>query len=221
MPGNVSAHGADVDGWTCRGIGEAIAIYYAEEGASLYLCARSESNLAEVAEQCKTHGATNVQTFAVDMMDPKALKDLVENVGSKIDVLVNNAGVPQGPAAWACTVLGLQQRVQANRSSFASPGVVDMDPVLEGDPEKWESMVALNLLTPMRLTRELGPYLAEKKEKGGVIINISSVAGRDPVAAQAAYAASKWGLTGWSLSTFEVTAACTSLRSILHCLHAH
>ena len=87
-----------------------------------------------------------------------------------------------------------------------------MDPVLEADPDKWESMVMLNLLTPMRLTRELGPFLAEKKTKGGVIINISSVAGRDPVAGQAGYAASKWGLTGWSLSTFEVSARGIRLR---------
>ena len=64
-PVNVSAHGAEVGCWMRRGIGEAIAVYYAKEGASLYLCARSESNLAEVSKQCKAHGATTVETFAV------------------------------------------------------------------------------------------------------------------------------------------------------------
>ena len=45
------------------------------------------------------YGDAPSPAFQVDMMDPKALKELVHKVGSKIDVLVNNAGVPPGPCS--------------------------------------------------------------------------------------------------------------------------
>ncbi len=66
---------------------------------------------------------------------------------------------------------------------------------LEDDVEGWDTMLAVNLAAPMRLVHLLGPSMAEQ---GGsaVIINISSVAGLDPMPLNSGYATSKWGLTG-------------------------
>jgi short-subunit dehydrogenase len=61
----------------------------------------------------------------------------------------------------------------------------------------------LNLLAPMHLTRLLAP--AMKEHDSGVIINICSVAGIEPMAMGAAYAATKHGLRGWSLSCYNVS----------------
>jgi short-subunit dehydrogenase len=57
----------------------------------------------------------------------------------------------------------------------------------------------------MRLTRRVAPAMT-KREGGGHIINISSVAGIEPNKKQAAYSAAKYGLTGWSKASFEVRA---------------
>ncbi len=61
----------------------------------------------------------------------------------------------------------------------------------------------LNLLAPMHLTNLLAP--AMKERSNGVIINICSVAGIEPMGMGAAYAASKHGLRGWSLSCYNVS----------------
>ncbi len=72
------------------------------------------------------------------------------------------------------------------------------------DVEMWDKMINLNLLVPMKLTHALAPILA-RSHAGGHIINISSVAGLRPSKYNAAYSASKWGLTGWSKACFEVS----------------
>ena len=72
------------------------------------------------------------------------------------------------------------------------------------DVATWDKMIALNLIVPMRLTRALAPSLAQR-QGGGYIINISSMAGLRASKYNSAYSASKWGLTGWSRNSFEVS----------------
>ena len=67
-------------------------------------------------------------------------------------------------------------------------------------------MMTLNLVSPMRLTRRLAPALA-KRDGGATIINMSSVAGLHASKGNPAYAASKWGMSGWSESAYEVKPA--------------
>ncbi|CAD7697508.1 unnamed protein product [Ostreobium quekettii] len=69
--------------------------------------------------------------------------------------------------------------------------------VLEGDPEEWDEMTAINLMAPMRLTRRLAPAMVARG--GGLIINIASIASVDPLAYVSCYSATKFGLRGWSL----------------------
>lgn len=87
------------------------------------------------------------------------------------------------------------------------------------DVETWDKMITLNLLVPMKLTHALGPSLAHSRA-GGHIINISSVAGLRASKYNAAYSASKWGLTGWSKACFEVgghPSKALQLAAMRHC----
>lgn len=72
-----------------------------------------------------------------------------------------------------------------------------------GSPDDWDKMMRVDLEAPMRLTHHLAPAMSER-EGGGHIINISSVAGLEAMPGFAAYAAAKFGLTGFSKFTFEV-----------------
>ena len=97
-----------------RGIGRAIALAYAQEGASLALAARTRRDLEQTAQEAQGLGATTC-IVPVDVADPAQVEDLVrQTVGSfgTIDILVNNAGMtgPVGPlqetdvAAWIQTI---------------------------------------------------------------------------------------------------------------------
>jgi 3-oxoacyl-[acyl-carrier protein] reductase len=82
-----------------RGIGEAIALRFAAEGARLALAARTAAEMERVAEACRAAGA-ECSTHVVDVSVRKQVHDLVTSVGP-VDVLVNCAGVygPIGPLA--------------------------------------------------------------------------------------------------------------------------
>ena len=62
-------------------------------GATLYLVARTESHLQEVSERCKEQGALGVHTFALDMMDPKAISHLAEELGTVLHLLSSHVAV--------------------------------------------------------------------------------------------------------------------------------
>lgn len=156
------------------GIGRTIAETFAGHGASLVLTARREAALKEVNASCMKLGAKEVRNIPVDLSSASDVDALGQGLLKDygcIDVLVNCAGM----------------------GSDGTP--------LKGNPDDWEKVMALNLMTPMRLTRILSPAMADKEE--GVILNIGSVAGMEPMTASCTYAASKWGLRGWSLSCYN------------------
>jgi NADP-dependent 3-hydroxy acid dehydrogenase YdfG len=77
-----------------RGIGRAIALRLAQDGASLVLAARTESDLARVAGEIKSNGG-QATTFAADLRDspaPAALVKAALDAFRAIDIVVNNAG---------------------------------------------------------------------------------------------------------------------------------
>lgn len=80
------------------GIGRALAIAYAREGASLYLLGRDRARLEATAEACRAAGAADVETRVADVRDREAMARLVEaaHAARPIDVLVANAGVATG-----------------------------------------------------------------------------------------------------------------------------
>eukprot|EP00123_Amoebidium_parasiticum_P012143 comp21151_c0_seq1/m.28630 comp21151_c0_seq1/g.28630 ORF comp21151_c0_seq1/g.28630 comp21151_c0_seq1/m.28630 type:complete len:242 (-) comp21151_c0_seq1:510-1235(-) len=157
-----------------RGVGKAIALALAKEGASLALCARTKSQLEAVAAECKAAGAPAVETYEVDLSHSTQVETLAQTLLSQhggVDILVNNAGIGA------------------------------MGTGTDGNPDEWETMMAINLNAPMRLTRRLAPAMAERG--GGTIINMGSVAAIEPMTSSCAYAASKHGLRGWSLSCYQ------------------
>ena len=83
-----------------RGIGKAIAMAYAREGAKLALCARTVSELELTVAEIRELG-TDCQGWHCDVSLENSVKDFIGNVQkkfSRIDVLVNNAGVMTRPA---------------------------------------------------------------------------------------------------------------------------
>jgi 3-oxoacyl-[acyl-carrier protein] reductase len=97
-----------------RGIGRAIALAYAHEGATLALAARTLGELEDTAQAVQTLGATACIVRA-DVSDPTQVDDMVRHTVERfatIDILVNNAGIagPVGPlqdndvAAWVRTI---------------------------------------------------------------------------------------------------------------------
>lgn len=84
-----------------------------------------------------------------------------------------------------------------------------------GDPDEWDTLMQLNTLSIMRLTRRLsqtlmdaaksGPHEHTGMGQGAVLVNIGSVAGVETVSGMGAYCATKAALRAWSLCTFRVS----------------
>jgi 3-hydroxybutyrate dehydrogenase len=152
-----------------RGIGKAIALAFAGEGAKVVVTARTESEIEKVAENINELGSKGVPMVA-DLGKKKGFQDFFDRVSaqfSMVDILVNNAGVGSGQ----------------------NPRMV-----AEYDDDFWEQTLSLNLTAPYLLTKAFLPKMLE--QKWGRIINISSVAGKIGFPFGAAYSASKHGLIG-------------------------
>eukprot|EP00041_Stephanoeca_diplocostata_P030205 m.906979 g.906979 ORF g.906979 m.906979 type:complete len:242 (+) comp23710_c0_seq2:519-1244(+) len=155
-----------------KGIGRAISLAYAREGAKLILAARTAADLESVKSLCPNPDI--VSTIAVDLSGPDGVDKLASEVLTQggCDILVNNAGAS----------------VDGN--------------ALQGDVDKWDPLMYLNLNGPMRLTRALSQSIVDRG--GGTIINMGSIAGIENMPGHlAVYAASKHGLRGWSTSIYN------------------
>ncbi|HEX3663363.1 MAG TPA: SDR family oxidoreductase [Acidobacteriaceae bacterium] len=80
-------------------------------------------------------------------------------------------------------------------------GVSQSGPLHDVAPEEWDRVLNTNLRGPYLMIRALAPLMI--RARSGHIINISSLAGRNPLPNGAAYAASKWGLNGLTYSVAE------------------
>jgi NAD(P)-dependent dehydrogenase (short-subunit alcohol dehydrogenase family) len=152
-----------------RGIGKAIALAYAREGARLAICARTASEIEQTATEAK---ALDAECLAVvcDVSLEESVRNLVKSVQErfgKTDVLVNNAGVMIRPV-----------------------------PITELEVKKWDYTIAVNLRGPFLVTKALLPLMM--RQKSGAIINVSSSIGRGAYANFGAYAVSKWGIEGFT-----------------------
>ena len=150
-----------------RGIGHAIAVRLANEGARVAVVSRTEQNAARTAEEINATHMGLAKAYAVDVADTKAVKALAEQVladFSRVDILVNNAGLTRD---------GLSMRMSE---------------------EDWDVVLDTNLKGAFNFIQAVErPML---KQRSGRIVNIASVAGLMGNAGQANYAASKAGLIG-------------------------
>lgn len=168
------------------GIGRAIAMALAEEGANIWLIDRDEAALALSARDAARFG-TEVRTTVCDLADPHEITagvgQLLSTWGS-LNILVNSAGIAQyGPMH-----------------------------LIRGDD--WDRLIAVNLLAPIQLVREFFATLAAEDEAH--ILNVCSYVGLVPHKRISAYQTSKFGLVGYTLGLradynrhgFGVTALC-------------
>jgi len=150
-----------------RGIGHAIAVRLASEGARIAVVSRTELNANRTAEEINAQFAGLAKAYAVDVAEQAAVKKLVEQIladFSRVDILVNNAGLTRD---------GLSMRMSE---------------------QDWDIVIDTNLKGAFNFIQAVERPMI--KQRSGRIINIASVAGIMGNAGQANYAASKAGLIG-------------------------
>jgi 3-oxoacyl-[acyl-carrier protein] reductase len=154
-----------------RGIGEAIALKFAEHGANVAFTYLSSEDRAKALEEKLAAFGVRAKAYKSDAGDVTAAEALAADVAKEfgtIDICVNNAGISRD---------NLLLRLTA---------------------EQWDEVMAANLKSVYNLTRQvIRPMMKARK---GSIINMSSVVGLMGNAGQSAYAASKAGIIGFTKS---------------------
>lgn len=168
--GLLSGKTALVTGAT-RGIGRAIALKFASEGANVAFTYRSQHEAAQsLVGQIQEMGvqAKAYPSDAADFAQAHAVVEDIKNIFGRIDILVNNAGITKD---------GLMLRM---------------------DEAQWDSVIDTNLKSAFNFIHACTPIMA--RQRSGSIINMSSVVGVSGNAGQCNYSASKAGLIGLSKS---------------------
>ncbi|MFL6230698.1 MAG: SDR family NAD(P)-dependent oxidoreductase [Pyrinomonadaceae bacterium] len=155
-----------------RGIGRAVAMAFAREGAGVALLARTESEIRKVADEIHAEFGVATAYKTCDVADAAsvgaAFAHVSETFGEAAAILVNNAGIAESA------------------------------PFLKTDDELWQRHLAINLTGTFYCTRAALPPMIERG--WGRVINIASIAGKTGAPYVAAYAASKHGVLGLTRS---------------------
>ncbi len=156
-----------------RGIGRAIALAFAHQGADVAVNYRENAAAAEeVVEEITSLGRRAIAVQGSTAEGREACEAIVKaalDAFEKVDILVNNAGITRD------------------------------DLIMRMDAEAWEAVIDTNLSGPFWMTRAVARPMM--KARHGRIINMSSVAGRIGNAGQANYASAKAGLIGLTKTT--------------------
>jgi 3-oxoacyl-[acyl-carrier protein] reductase len=154
-----------------RGIGKAIAILYAREGADIAITNIADDdefrNAVREIEAIGVKAIGYVSNAAKFDDSQKVINDVIKDF-SRIDILVNNAGITRDTLLMRMT------------------------------EEQWDTVIAVNLKSVFNLTRAAIQVML--KQKSGSIINMSSVVGVSGNAGQSNYSASKAGIIGFTKS---------------------
>ena len=170
-----------------RGIGQVIAVAFAQAGADVALAARSAEGLAETASQVRAAGRTAIEIQA-DLTTQDAANSTVETAIGKLgqlDIVVNNAG----------------------GSNF-------LVPFLDMRVSGWDKVLRLNLDATMWICQAAGAHMTARGS--GSVINIASVAGLAAAPFLAPYGAAKAAVVGltrtlaseWGPQNVRVNALC-------------
>jgi NAD(P)-dependent dehydrogenase (short-subunit alcohol dehydrogenase family) len=152
------------------GLGRATAIRLARAGADVALLGRREGDLADVAKEVTSQGVQALP-LAVDLGVTGELRGVVNRAAAELSELA----------------------VLVNAAGTDVPGSAEELTLAE-----WERVVAVNLTAPFALAKAAMPHL--RSSGGGLIVNISSVAGRRGWANASAYCSTKFALTGLTQS---------------------
>ena len=135
-----------------QGLGKAVALGLAREGAKLAICSRSESNINRTAEEIRRETGVEVLARPVDVTDYNQVRSFVSETNDRfgrVDICVTNAG---GPPA---------------------------KPFAETTVEDWRAEVDLNLMSTLYFVREVLPLMQQRK--WGRVITITSSSVKQPV----------------------------------------
>lgn len=160
-----------------RGIGQAIALKLASEGADLALCDVQKEWLNETASKASALGR-RVECYAVDVSNSEAVQAAVseiEKAFGRIDILVNNAGI--------------------TRDAF----------LVRMSEQDWDAVLNVNLKGAFLFTKAVARPMI--KQKSGVIVNIASIIGLIGNAGQCNYSASKAGMIALTKSVAKELAS--------------
>jgi NAD(P)-dependent dehydrogenase (short-subunit alcohol dehydrogenase family) len=170
-----------------RGIGRAIALAFANEGASIVVAARTRAQVETVASEVANRFGVETLAIECDVADPesvhRAFAHTTEKFGRGPDILVNNAGI------------------------------AETSPFVKTDEAMWQRHLDVNLTGTFRCT---GAALPGMIERGwGRVINIASIAGKTGAPYISAYSASKHGVLGLTRSlALEVGASGITVNAI-------
>lgn len=156
-----------------KGIGKAVAIALAKEGANLILVSRTQADIDQLANEVSNLGVKCL-ALSADVSDINSINTAVEKALAEfknIDILINSAGI----------------------ASFGK--------FLELEPDAWERIIQVNLMGTYYTTRAIIPNMIERQT--GDIINISSTAGLNGNALTSAYSASKFAVLGLTDSLMQ------------------
>ncbi|MGE9515853.1 MAG: 3-oxoacyl-[acyl-carrier-protein] reductase [Solitalea-like symbiont of Tyrophagus putrescentiae] len=158
-----------------RGIGKAIAIEFAKNGANIaFTYANSDKAASDLTEELKKinpNKNAKIKAYKADASKFEAVKANIEAIildFNNIDILVNNAGITNDNLLLRLT------------------------------EDAWDNVINSNLKSIFNYTKNIAPLMI--KNKSGCIINISSIVGLQGNPGQANYAASKAGIIGFSKS---------------------
>jgi 3-oxoacyl-[acyl-carrier protein] reductase len=155
-----------------RGIGRAIALRLAREGADLALIARSEEGLSAVVSEARDlYRERKLLPIACDVSVAGNVQEAIERITGelgRIDILVNNAGI--------------------TRDNL----------LLRMSEEEWDEVLAVNLKSVFNLSKAVSRHML--RSRSGRIVNVTSVVGLIGNAGQANYAASKGGTIAFTFS---------------------
>ena len=170
-----------------RGIGRAIALEFAREGAAVVVAARSLDQVESVAREIEAQFSTKSQGLACDVSDPVSVEKMFEKAqeffGRAPDILVNNAGIAESA------------------------------PLIKTTNDLWRRHLEINLNGTFYCTRAALPAMIERG--WGRIINVASIAGKTGWPYVAAYSASKHGVLGLTRSVaLEVAAKGITVNAI-------
>lgn len=133
------------------GIGEAIAIKFAQNGINVIISGRRQERLTALADHISKNTGAKTLTLKMNVADRNDVEHSIRYLPEEwksIDILVNNSGLALG-----------------------------LDPIHEGNFDDWERMIDTNLKGLLYVTRNVAPFMIARNS--GLIINVGSIAGKE------------------------------------------
>jgi 3-oxoacyl-[acyl-carrier protein] reductase len=154
-----------------QGIGRAVALAFAREGADIAMAAPNREDMERVCGEIRALGR-KAQAHFLDLRDAReldAVRDGVLKAFGHVDILVNNSGIPGATAA-----------------------------VHELKEADWDEVMNINLKGMYRVSKAFLPAMIERKQ--GAVINMASLVGQFGYPLRSPYCVSKWGVIGLTLT---------------------